>query len=247
MISAVGATGVPVKLGDTKSAFKAKAATEALLNGFKASEVLSAFDKPTSDFKIPVGVVIAGLSNDLLVKVSVPAKVAKVPETGKVTTVLSVAVKVVLNAPEVTKLPPNVMVLFVLAIPVPPFAPRTIPVTFEAVPEETELATKSLTALLLGYLSSASFWAVKLVVVVKLALDCLAAKASVKPTMSVIPASVPAVTRPFSSYVILVLVAATMAVLLATPPNPPRVGAAWETQVVPLDVKIFPFEPGATD
>ena len=64
----------------------------------------------------------------LFVKVSVPAKVATVPVVGKVTFVEPVDVSVILFAPLVTKLPPNVMVLPVLSMPVPPFAPCTIPV-----------------------------------------------------------------------------------------------------------------------
>lgn len=46
----------------------------------------------------------------LLVKVSVPAKVAKVPLVGKVTLVVAVVVKVKLLAPEVAKLPAKVKV-----------------------------------------------------------------------------------------------------------------------------------------
>jgi hypothetical protein len=44
----------------------------------------------------------------------------KLPDIGKITLVLAVAVRVVLNAPEVTKLPPNVIVLAPLFVPVPP-------------------------------------------------------------------------------------------------------------------------------
>ena len=72
---------------------------------------------------IPVGVVIEGLVKDLLVKVSAPAKVAKVPVMGKVTFVAAVVVKVVAKAPDVVKLPPSVMVLPELLTPVPPYWP----------------------------------------------------------------------------------------------------------------------------
>lgn len=59
----------------------------------------------------------------LLVKASVPANVAKVPVVGNVTLVVAVSVRVVPNAPDVVKLPPNVIVLPVLATPVPPYCP----------------------------------------------------------------------------------------------------------------------------
>ena len=61
----------------------------------------------------------------LLLKVSVPAKVARVPVTGSVNVVLAVVVSVVVCAPEVVKLPPIVIVLPVFATPVPPYAPAT--------------------------------------------------------------------------------------------------------------------------
>ena len=75
------------------------------------------------------GVVSVGLVSVLLVSVSVPAKVAKVPVVGRVTVVVLVAVRVVANAPEVVRLPPSVIVLLVLATPVPPFAPSNTPET----------------------------------------------------------------------------------------------------------------------
>ena len=72
----------------------------------------------------------------LLVSVSLLESVAKVPETGKVTLVSAVTAKVVLNAPEVTRLPPSVMVLPALLMPVPPLAPFKMPprVTAPVVP-----------------------------------------------------------------------------------------------------------------
>ena len=60
--------------------------------------------------------------------------VKSVPEVGSVTFVRPVVVNVTLFAPDIVKLPPSVMVLNPLFIPVPPFAPATMPVTLEAVP-----------------------------------------------------------------------------------------------------------------
>ena len=65
----------------------------------------------------------------LLVRVSVPFRVARVPVVGRVNVVVPVVVSVTLFAPEVVKspsveiLPPRVMVLPVLATPVPPYWP----------------------------------------------------------------------------------------------------------------------------
>jgi hypothetical protein len=56
----------------------------------------------------------------LLVKVSVPAKVANVPEVGRLIDVVPVVIIVVEKLPEVTKSPPKVMDLFPLLTPVPP-------------------------------------------------------------------------------------------------------------------------------
>jgi hypothetical protein len=67
-----------------------------------------------------VGLLRVGLVNVLLVNVSVPANVAKVPVVGRVTLVVPVEVRVVGKAPEVTKLPPKVIVLEPLFMPVPP-------------------------------------------------------------------------------------------------------------------------------
>ena len=94
-----------MKLGDSIVDFKANAEIAASLNGFKASEVLSTFDKPTSDFTIPVGVLITGLVKVLFVNVSVPANVAIVALlSGKVNVLTAVG-------------PVN----FVYALPVPPY------------------------------------------------------------------------------------------------------------------------------
>jgi hypothetical protein len=54
-----------------------------------------------------------------------PDVVAKVPEVGKVTVVVLVIVPVNAKAPDIVKFPPTVMVLPVLATPVPPNAPVT--------------------------------------------------------------------------------------------------------------------------
>ena len=79
---------------------------------------------------IDVGVPVKeGDSIVLLVKVSVPAKVAIVPVVGKVIFVAPVLVNVVLKLPAVVKslavkiLPPRVIVLPELLTPVPPYCP----------------------------------------------------------------------------------------------------------------------------
>ena len=64
----------------------------------------------------------------LLVNDSIPAIVANVPVVGKMTEVLAVDVRVVVKAPEVVRFPPIVIVLPVLATPVPPYCPvMTLP------------------------------------------------------------------------------------------------------------------------
>jgi len=57
----------------------------------------------------------------LLLSDSVPARVARVPVVGRVTEVLAVVVKPSVCAPVWVKLPPIVIVLPVLATPVPPY------------------------------------------------------------------------------------------------------------------------------
>ncbi|NBT58913.1 hypothetical protein EBT16_09040 [bacterium] len=54
--------------------------------------------------------------------------VASVPDIGKVTLVLAVIVKMLVNAPLVVKLPPRVIVLVPLLVPVPPLAGDRVPV-----------------------------------------------------------------------------------------------------------------------
>ncbi len=53
----------------------------------------------------------------------VTALLTKVPDVGKVTLVEAVEVNVTGNAPDVVKLPPNVIVLAPLFTPVPPYVP----------------------------------------------------------------------------------------------------------------------------
>ena len=140
---------VPVKVGEAVFAFVFKAIWVKLLIGLLASLVLSTLLKPTSDLTIPVGVLIIGLVSVLLIKVSTPSNVTKVPETGSVTLVGAIVFNVVLkfpvtlksfvvtNEPPVVKLPPvfilppNVIVLFKLLTPVPPYSDAIICVKFE--------------------------------------------------------------------------------------------------------------------
>ena len=68
---------------------------------------------------------IVGDVNVLFVNVSVPARVARVPEVGSVTLVAPVTVNVVANAPLVVRLPPRVIVLVPLLTPVPPYVGLT--------------------------------------------------------------------------------------------------------------------------
>ena len=76
---------------------------------------------PEVNFKPATVVLPALVVIYLLVSDSVPAKVAKVPVVGNVTDVLAVEFKVVVKDPDVVRLPPIVMVLPVLATPVPPY------------------------------------------------------------------------------------------------------------------------------
>ena len=87
---------IPVNVGEAVFAFKFKASCVAFEIGLPRSVVLSTSLNPTSDFIKPTGVVITGLVKVLLVKVSVPAKVAKVPVVGNVTFVFPTEVNVVL-------------------------------------------------------------------------------------------------------------------------------------------------------
>ena len=83
----------------------------------------------------------------LLVSGSLPDNVLSVPVVGKIKSVVPVVFKVMLEAFEtvvpvvvneapVLISPPNVIVFPVLSTPVPPFAPKTIPVTLVAVPSK---------------------------------------------------------------------------------------------------------------
>ena len=93
----------------------------------------------------------AGVDADLLVKVSTPSKVDKVPVVGKVILVLPEVVNdkeyapVVLKDPAVDRLPPRVIVLPLLFTPVPPFAPKTTPVTFVAFPDNSPMKLVAVT------------------------------------------------------------------------------------------------------
>lgn len=73
--------------------------------------------------KAPVPLVVEPILEEsivLFVRLSDPAKVARVPVVGRVTPVVPVEVKVIALAPDVTRLPPRVMVLAPLFTPVPP-------------------------------------------------------------------------------------------------------------------------------
>ena len=72
------------------------------------------------------GVVNVGDVSVLFVNVSLPASVASVPDEGRVTVVAAPSVKVSAYDPLVVRLPPRVMVLPVLATPVPPYAGETM-------------------------------------------------------------------------------------------------------------------------
>jgi hypothetical protein len=71
----------------------------------------------TVPFQVPV--VTVPIDTKLLSVVT--AVFTRVPVVGRVTEVLAVAVSVVVKAPEVVKFPPSVIVLPVLATPVPPY------------------------------------------------------------------------------------------------------------------------------
>jgi len=114
------------------------ASGKALVTAFDTNAVVASFVElspaeavtpvaPEGNDSVPliVGEVITGAVRVLLVKVSVPCKVANVPLTGKLRSVVPLTVKVVTNAPCVTRLPPRVMVLPALETPVPPFSPET--------------------------------------------------------------------------------------------------------------------------
>ena len=106
------------------------------------------------------------------------------------------------------------MVLPVLSIPVPPFAPKTMPVTLAADPDEMALVTKSFTALLLGYLSSASMAETKPAVNVKFALSCFKSKAVcvaeltgllASDVLSTLPKPTSAFTMPLGATIVLLV------------------------------------------
>jgi hypothetical protein len=73
----------------------------------------------TEPFQVPVVIVPI---EDRLERVATVV-LTSVPDVGRVTDVLAVAVSVVVNAPEVVKFPPIVIVFPVFATPVPPYWP----------------------------------------------------------------------------------------------------------------------------
>ena len=81
-----GNTSVPVKVGFARGALRSSSVWVAVETGFPASVVLSTFARPTSDFVIPVGVLITGDVSVLFVRVSVasfnsvPFKYSDFPE-----------------------------------------------------------------------------------------------------------------------------------------------------------------------
>ena len=136
---AVGASGIPVNVGETdKTVFPVPVEVDTPVPPFSTGRmpvtpVLSG--NPVRFVASPEagvpksGVTRVGLVSVLLVNVSVPSNVAKVPDNGRVTDVVPDEVKVVVYAPEVIRLPPSVIVFPVLSIPVPPLATGKIPVT----------------------------------------------------------------------------------------------------------------------
>ncbi len=64
-----GNTSVPVKVGFARGALRSSSVWVAVETGFSTSVVLSTFARPTSDFVMPVGVLITGLVKVLLVNV----------------------------------------------------------------------------------------------------------------------------------------------------------------------------------
>ena len=86
---------------------------------------------PRAVLGIAVNVLFAPLML-LLVNVSIPASVDRMPIVGSVILVVPFRVNTRPNAPEVVTLPPSVIVLPVLATPVPPLAPATMPVMPDA-------------------------------------------------------------------------------------------------------------------
>jgi hypothetical protein len=66
-----GSVTVPVNVGEASGALRSNAVWVAVETGLLASVVLSTFARPTSDFVIPVGVLITGDVRVLLVRVCV--------------------------------------------------------------------------------------------------------------------------------------------------------------------------------
>ena len=163
-----------------------------------------------------------------------PAKVLKVPVVGRIKSVVPVVFKVmseafdtvvpvVIKAPPVLIFPPNVIVFPILFIPVPPFAPKTIPVTLVAVPNKLAVivpAEKSpfaslFTIVLFVLLAVEAFAKTSAVCIVK-ELDpptLFTVGASAVPPRSFANISFPLVVVVASGVVLLVMLAATKAVV----------------------------------
>jgi hypothetical protein len=105
--------------------------------------VLPVFATPVPPYCPPMTLPfhVVFVDNVLLVNVSDPASVDKVPAVGNVTLVPAVAIKVVSKAPDVVKFPPIVMVLPVFATPVPPYCPAII-LPFQVVLVDSVLLVK---------------------------------------------------------------------------------------------------------
>lgn len=86
-----------------------------------------AFNNAVGALTLNVAVTLVSLTRVRGAPVGIWEVVARVPETGNVTEVGAVIVKVLVNAPEVTRLPPSVSVDDPLFTPVPPLEPDSRP------------------------------------------------------------------------------------------------------------------------
>ena len=170
----------------------------------------------------------------LLVNCSLPVKVVNVPVVGKTKSVVPVVfnvmseafntvVPVVIKAPPVFIFPPNVMVFPVLFTPVPPFAAETIPVTLVAVPKRSAVIvpavkfplTSLLTIAFVVLLAVAAFASIvaALIFVAEAPPTFSTVGASAVPPKSFANWSLPFVVVVASGVVLLVILAATNAVV----------------------------------
>jgi hypothetical protein len=92
-----------------------------------ASEIVCAVDELTIAGAVSKYAVTVGFVSVLLVKVSEPAKVARVPVVGSVTPVVPETVNVVAKAPEIVS-----VLAALLDTPVPPLAGANVPATVTA-------------------------------------------------------------------------------------------------------------------